>query len=362
MGTPLALPARQRLASVDALRGLTVAAMLIVNNPGDWSHVYSPLRHADWHGCTPTDLIFPFFLFIAGVSLSLSLVPRLESGVHKLDLGRALSWRALRIIALGLSIHALAWWAVAADHFRPMGVLQRIGLCVLAGSWLLIYARPRMQWLVITGLLLGYWILMAWGGTLEPWINLASRIDALVLGPHAYEFDAATGRAHDPEGLLSTLPAIATTLIGARAGDWLRSGYTRRLMALGIGGVAAGLLWSMVLPFNKNLWTSSYVLWTAGWASLALAACHELIDRRGWPAIGRSLGVNAIAAYAGYSALVWLLVGVGWLEPFYQLAFARWMTPRFGPYIASLAWALAFAACWWLLAWWLDRRRVYFKI
>lgn len=362
MTVSLGLPPRQRLASVDALRGLTVAAMLLVNNPGDWSHVYAPLRHASWHGCTPTDLIFPFFLFVVGVSLALSCNARLASGATRRDVAGALAWRALRIIALGLALHALAWWALAAEHFRPMGVLQRIGLCVMAAGWLAIHARPRTQWLIVVAVLVGYWLLMLTGGTLEPWINLASRIDTLVLGSHAYQFDAATGRAHDPEGVLSTLPAIATTLIGVRAGDWLRSGELRKLLALGVGALLAGLLWSTVFPFNKNLWTSSYVLWTAGWACLTLGGLHELIDRRGWPAIGRSLGVNAIAIYAGSAAVVYALIACGWSGPLYEHMFANWLTPLLGPDAASLAWALVFTALWWLVAWLLDRRRIYFKI
>jgi predicted acyltransferase len=357
---PTPLPQAQRFASVDALRGLTVAAMLVVNNPGDWSQVYAPLRHAAWHGCTPTDLIFPFFLFVVGVSLALSLGSRLTAGVNPRDLERALAWRALRIIAIGLALHALAWWALAGEHFRPMGVLQRIGVCVLAAGWLAIHARPRTQWIVIGALLGGYWLLMSAAATLDPWTNLASRIDTLVLGRHAYEFDAATGRAHDPEGLLSTLPAIATTLIGVRAGAWLRSGEMRTMTGFGIGALALGFAWSMVFPFNKNLWTSSYVLWTAGWACLALGVLHELSDRRGWPAIGRSLGVNAIAVYAGAAAVVYLLIALGWLGPLYQHSFTRWTALE--PKAASLAWALVFTGCWWLLAWALDRRRVYFKI
>ncbi len=362
MAVPLTLPAQTRLASVDALRGLTVAAMLIVNTPGDWSHVFAPLRHAAWHGCTPTDLIFPFFLFVAGVSLTLSLAPRLAAGVSRTELARALSWRALRIIALGLALHALAWWALSAEHFRPMGVLQRIGLCVLVSGCLLIYTRSRTQWVIVATVLAGYWLLLVSGGTLEPWTNLASRIDAAVLGEHAYAFDVATGRAHDPEGLLSTLPAIATTLLGVRAGEWLRSGNLRNLLVLGFGGVLAGMVWSTMFPLNKNLWTSSYVLWTAGWASVALALFHELIDRRGWPALGRTLGVNAITVYAGSAALIYVLIALGWLDPLYEGLFARWMTPRFGLYAASLAWALAFTGFWWFVAWGLDRRRVYLKM
>ncbi|HJS22569.1 MAG TPA: heparan-alpha-glucosaminide N-acetyltransferase domain-containing protein [Steroidobacteraceae bacterium] len=362
MTVSLGVPPRQRWTSVDALRGLTVAAMLIVNNPGDWSHVYAPLRHASWHGCTPADLIFPCFLFVVGVSLALSIGARLAAGAVLPELDRALAGRALRIIALGLVLHALAWWALATDHFRPPGVLQRIGLCVLVSGWLAIHARPLTQWMIAGALLVGYWLLLSAGGTLEPWTNLASRIDTLVLGRHAYEFDSATGRAHDPEGLLSTVPAIATTLLGVRAGAWLRSGELRKTILLGIGALAAGLLWSTVFPFNKNLWTSSYALWSAGWACLALAVLHMLIDRYGWPALGRSLGVNAIAIYAGSAALVYVLIACGWLGPLYEHTLARWLTPALGPHAASLAWALAFTALWWLAAWVLDRRRIYWKI
>jgi predicted acyltransferase len=362
MAVPPVLFASRRFASVDALRGLSVAAMLVVNNPGDWSFVYAPLRHAQWHGCTPADLIFPFFLFVAGVSLNISLAPRLGAGAAPSKLGRALLWRALRIITLGLVLHLLAWWALSTGHFRPLGVLQRIGLCVLACGWLVLHATPRLQWTVIIALLLGYWVLMAVGGTFEPWINLASRIDAAVLGEHAHVFDVTTGRAHDPEGLLSTLPAIATTLLGARAGEWLRAGAMRRLLVAGLSGIALGLLWSTAFPLNKNLWTSSYVLWTTGWAALVLALFHWLMDVRGWPAIGNGLGRNAIAVYAGAAAFVYVLIGFDWLGPLYQITTASWMTPFLGPTAASLTWALAFTAAWWLLAWWFDRRGVYLKI
>ena len=354
-------PLQQRFASVDALRGLTVAAMIVVNNPGDWSHVYAPLRHAAWHGCTPTDLIFPLFLFIAGVSITLALSARRAAGAMPHELRRGLAWRALRIIALGLALHVLAWWALSLEYFRPMGVLQRIGLCVLVSGWLAIHTGPRTQWIAVAVLLLGYWLLLGWGGTFEPWMNLASRMDTLMLGQHAYEVDAFTGRAHDPEGLLSTVPAIATTLLGVRAGDWLKAGEWRSLLLLAIGALVCGLLWSSVLPFNKNLWTSSYVLWTAGWACLALVVLNEVIDRRGWPALGRSLGINAIAVYAGSTALVDLLIACGWLGPL-QNVVARVLTLSFEPEVASLAWALVFTAFWWLVAWALDRRRLYFKI
>jgi predicted acyltransferase len=136
----------------------------------------------------------------------------------------------------------------------------------------------------------------------------------------------------------------------------------RNVLVLGIGALVLGVVWSTVFPFNKNLWTSSYALWTTGWACLALSALHELIDRRRWPAIGRSMGVNAIAVYAGSSALVYVLIACGWLGPLYQRTVASWVTPLLGRHAASLAWALVFAGFWWLIAWTLDRRRLYFKI
>ena len=199
--------ATQRFASVDALRGLTVAAMLLVNNPGDWGHVYAPLLHAPWHGCTPTDLIFPFFLFVVGVSIALGLVPRLERGADAAALHGAILSRGLRIIALGLLLHVAAWWAFDMPHYRIPGVLQRIGLCFLVAAPLALHLRPRVQWLLIVGLLLGWWLLLAAGDSYARYDNLADRIDTALLFPWLYDIDAASGRAHDPEGLPATLPA-----------------------------------------------------------------------------------------------------------------------------------------------------------
>ncbi|WP_372017814.1 acyltransferase family protein [Pseudoxanthomonas sp. 10H] len=351
-----------RFASVDALRGLTVAAMLLVNNPGDWGHVYPPLLHATWHGCTPTDLVFPFFLFIVGVSIALGMVPRVEAGAPRPALMRAVAVRSLRIIGLGLVLHLLAWWWLDTAHFRPWGVLQRIGLCFLAVGAAALWLRPRAQAWWLAALLLGWWGLLAAGGSLAPWHNLASRVDTALLGPWLYQFDPATGLGHDPEGLLSTLGALATTLLGLRAGAWLRRGRVRTLACAGVAALLLGLAWSTVLPLNKNLWTPSYVLWTGGWAMLALAAAHVLIDRRGWPAVGRSFGVNAIAAYAGSAVMVYGFAALGWWEPLYRGGFAGWMTPRFGPYLPSLAFAAVFVGAWWLVVRGMDRRGWYVRI
>jgi len=352
----------RRLASVDALRGCTVAAMLLVNDPGDWGHVYAPLEHAAWHGCTPTDLVFPFFLFVVGVSVALGIVPRLAQGVPAPVLVRAAMARALRIALLGVAINLLAAWLLPGAHMRFPGVLQRIAVCFAAVALVAIHTRARTQWAAIAAIVLGYWGLLWAGGSLAPWDNIVSRTDSAVFGRFVYLVDPLTGRGHDPEGLLGTLPSLATCLLGLRAGDWLRQGARRALLLAGLAGVLLGALWSCVLPFNKNLWTSSFVLWTGGWATLALLAFHALVDRRGWPAWGRRFGVNAIAAYAGSELMQILLPALGWQAPIYRHLFAGWLVPLGGPYVASLAYALACVALWWLVVWAMDRRGVHLKL
>ena len=352
----------QRFASVDALRGLTVAAMLLVNNPGDWGHVYAPLLHSEWNGCTPTDLVFPFFLFIVGVSIALGIVPRVEAGADPRPLRRAVWVRGAKIIAIGVLLHLLAWWLMDKPTFRPLGVLPRIGACFIAAGLVAMATKPRVQWTLIAAVLLGYWALMAAGGSYDPFVNLASRVDTALFGAHNYVYDVASGRGHDPEGLLSTLPSIATTLLGLRAGDWLRRGETKRLSRFAIAALALGALWSLWFPLNKNLWTSSYVLWTAGWAALALWLAHRLVDVRGWPALGRSFGVNAITAYAGSALMVYVFAGLGWSDPICRIGFADWMTPLFGPFVPSLAFALVFVLVWWGIVRWMDRRGWHWKV
>ncbi|KRF02246.1 hypothetical protein ASG87_11810 [Frateuria sp. Soil773] len=336
--------------------------MLLVNDPGDWGHVYAPLEHAEWHGCTPTDLIFPFFLFIVGVSTALAVEPRLEQGAQRSVLMRAALLRALRILGLGLAINLLAWWLLPGAHLRFPGVLQRIGLCFAGVAAFSLYTRPRVQWAAIVVLLLGYAGLLLAGGTLEPFANIVSRSDSALFGRFVYLIDPATGRGHDPEGLLGTLPSLATTLLGLMAGRWLRQGRTLRLAVAGAVALLLGLAWSHWLPFNKNLWTPSFVLWTAGWACVALWLAHLGIDRRGLPAWGRRFGLNAIAAYSGSELMQVLLPALGWQDFLYRHLFASWITPLAGPWIASLAWALAFVALWWLIVAAMDRKRCYLKL
>jgi len=329
----------KRLDSVDALRGLTVAAMLLVNDAGDWGHVYAPLEHAAWNGCTPTDLVFPLFLFIVGVSITLAgpATPRAVIG------------RALRIVALGLALHAVAHWAIGTREFRPMGVLQRIGVCYGVAGLLALQTRARTQWLVFWALLGGYAALLVWGGPVTKAGKLASRVDTALLGRFAYEFDTATGLGHDPEGLLATLPAIATTLLGVRAGAWLRRGSMRTLWAAAAIALLLGAVWAPWLPLNKQLWTPSFVLWSGGWALVALGLAHTLVDRWGVPPLGRVFGVNAIAAYAGAWLMTCALEGLHWGAPLYTHGFA-WLIAGIAPEAASLAYAIVFTAFWWLFA------------
>lgn len=355
MSTPLS----SRMGSIDALRGLTVAAMLLVNNPGDWSHVYAPLLHAEWHGFTPTDLIFPLFLFIAGVSMAFSLAPRAIDPTARPALGRTLLHRALRILIAGALLHVLAWWLFELPAYRLWGVLQRIAVCVAVVGLLAIHTRQRTQWVVLWGLLLGYAALLLGADTLEPWLNPVSRVDTALFAPFLYKYDAITKLGHDPEGLLSSAGAIATTLLGLLAGRWLRAGSLGALAGLALALLGAGLLLAPMLPFNKNLWTPSYVLWSGGLSIAALLLAHLLIDRHGWPAIGRRFGVNAIAAYLGSSVMALVLISSGAWAAWYALLLSA--LPA-APMLASLLCAAGFVAFWWGVVWILDRRRVYFKI
>lgn len=342
-----------RWASVDALRGIAVAAMLLVNNPGDWGHVWAPLLHAPWNGFTPTDFIFPLFLFIVGVSLTLAIEPALERGAPLAPLQRSLLLRALRIVVLGLALHALAWWWMDTRAFRPLGVLQRIGLCVALAVPLALHARARTQWWVTAALLLLWWALL--GNDLVKGSNFADRLDTAVLGRLAYQFDPATGIAHDPEGLASTLGALASTLLGLRAGAWLRRGQGGRLWLGAVACLALGALWSTVLPLNKALWTSSYALFTGGLAMAVLATTQAAITHLALPAWGRRFGINALAIYAG----AWVMEVALAASPAAQVttrgALAA-LAPWLGAQGASFAYALAFTLVWWLVACVLDAR------
>ncbi len=358
-----------RLESVDALRGATIAGMIVVNNPGTWSAVYPQLEHAEWHGWTYTDTIFPFFLFTVGVSMALSLGGRRAAGASVNALLRKTVIRAAVLFALGLFLNLVGFLAFHREHYRIPGVLQRIGLCVLFAGAIYLAAGARGAAWGAAALLVGYWALLS-SGPLDPVGSLASRIDRAALGPHTFT------PAFDPEGLLSTLPAIATTLLGVLAGERLRASApsTHRigdLLTAGAAATAVGLAWGTILPINKSLWTSSYALLMAGLAAVTLAGCIAVIDVAGlrkWAAPFVWLGRNAIAAFLLSSLTAVALIAVKVPGPdgkprslwtaVYRGAFDRFADPRLG----SLLFALAYLALWVVVFGLLYRKRIFVKI
>lgn len=353
----------QRFLSIDALRGLTVAAMLLVNNAGDWDHVYWWLEHAAWDGTTPADFIFPFFLVIVGVSLYLAFIPKLEQGVGNRQLLQSVGWRACKIFAFGVLLHVIAMCLIPGREFRLLGVLQRIGICFFVAGGILIYVRSlHVQGLIILGILVGYWYLLMTAGSFQAHLNLADQIDTRWLGHFAYSYDAKTGLAQEPEGILSTLPAIASVLFGIQAGAFLRQLRGQRLWQYGLLLVLLGWLWSFVLPLNKSLWTSSFVLWTSGFSFLMIWLMHRLIDIAKWPAFGLSFGVNAIAAYGGSWVATCLLAASGLMDVIYPKWFTGGLTPLVGPHMSSLIFASIFTGIFAVVMYFLRQRGWRFSI
>jgi predicted acyltransferase len=399
-----------RLKSLDVFRGIAIASMILVNNPGSWKQVYPPLEHAEWHGCTPTDLVFPFFLFIVGCAMSFSLskytqTPKesetLESEIietqeetkkakSSLLFSEKIYWRIARraaiLFVLGLLLNTSS---IALDvllngapvenfgKIRIMGVLQRIGLAYFISAIAILNLSPRNQKLLAVAVLLGYWgalLVFAVGGysayELTPEGYLGGYVDRLILGSqHLYK-----GGPFDPEGLLSTLPASVTVLIGYFTGEWLRVQpmKTRTSLNLAIGGLCClviGHLWGFSFPINKQLWTSSYVVFTAGWALLLLAACYETIEVRkwkwGWPF--EIMGLNAIFLFVASGIVARLLlkthIGIGKTAPTtYTWIYENWFVPWAGPLNGSLAFAVTAVLCWWLILYGMYRRGWQIKI
>ena len=387
----------ERLTSLDAFRGATVAAMLLVNNPGSWSHVYPPLRHAPWHGWTFTDLIFPCFLWIVGLSMALSFARRTgvtggtsgadrgESTQRVSGLARHIVTRSAILFGLGLFLAAFPF-GLLGDSFslatlRIPGVLQRIALCFLIASPFVLYCRWRGQLLAALGLLAGYATLLLTvpvpghgAGVLEPIGNLPGWLDARWLAGHTWSGAPAPG--FDPEGILSTLPAIASTLLGAAAAPLLALpvGPTRRAGALvltGVGLVALGLMMGKWIPVNKNLWTPSFTLLMAGWSALFYGVFYGLIEATGWrrwAAPFTLYGRNAIAVYVFAGLVARLLYLISWtgadgekVTPKQLLAGGISSLLGTSP-LASLVFAVAFVGVSFLFAWALWRRRWFIKV
>lgn len=368
-----------RLVSLDVFRGLTMAAMVVVNDPGDWDHAYWPLLHAEWNGWTPTDLIFPFFLFMVGVSMTLS---KSTMGSRWKSVRRGLTIMALGALLAGFPRFPLATW-------RIPGVLVRIGVCYLAavGIFRLTAPKPapddwrharRLLWSTVA-LTVAYWVAMVWmpfpghnPGDLTPEGNLGAFIDRAVIGQqHLWQ-----RRPWDPEGLLSTVPAIASTLMGVMAGFWLRAPVgdgprTLGLIAAGVAAMAAGSIWDLAFPINKNLWTSSYAWFMGGAAALGLGLCYWIVDVRRWRWWTKPfvvLGVNAIALFmlSGLLAKLLLLIKVtgaaGKPVSLYSTIYRQVFAPMASPCNASLLFALAFLAALYVVLWVMYRRQIFLKV
>lgn len=366
-----------RLVSLDVFRGATMAAMVVVNNPGDWSQVYAPLLHAEWNGWTPTDLIFPFFVFILGVSVTLSK--------RSLQPVTVILRRSALIFGLGLFLALYPRFDVTT--VRIMGVLQRLALCYLGAA--LFYrtfgeADEEDKWQAAVGttavLLLAYWAVMQFvpapggvAGDLTPAGNIGAWLDRLVFGEsHLWR----QSRTWDPEGLLGTIPAIASALSGVAAGVILTGRRTQAekvafLIAGGGAAIVMGLVWDRSFPINKNLWTSSYVLFTSGLASITLAGCYWLFDTRGRQAFVRPLvvlGTNALVLFVASGLLVKTLLFFKVTGPDgAAISVNRWLyitgfEPFAPPKIASLLFALANLAVLYLLLEFLYRRRWFLRV
>ena len=346
--------------------------MVLVNNPGTWGAIYAPLRHADWHGWTPTDLIFPFFLFIVGVAIPLALGRRLEADPRPERLVPRILRRSAIIFALGLILHAVSNPDLAT--IRIPGVLQRIALCYLVAALLFAFTEWRTQAAVAAATLVGYWALLTLvsvpgfgAGDLGKEGNLAAWIDRTLLGPHIWRL----GRVYDPEGILSTLPAVATTLFGVLTGRFVQaapspSAAVKGLAWSGGAGVVIGLAWGRLFPINKALWTSSYAVFTAGAALLVLAACFWLIEVKGstwWTTPFVILGVNALAVFFLSTLLAIAVARVhvwdgGQSRALQAVLYEHLLTPWLRPATASLTWALGNVLLWLAVMWALYRKGI----
>lgn len=407
MTSPTSVPTRERLLSLDVFRGITIAGMLLVNDPGNWSHIYPPLRHAEWHGWTPTDLIFPFFLFIVGITTHLSLAARAAAGADDGAIRRQILRRGALIFLIGLLLNGFPFftWGNVADtpnpsfldrvvdrleNWRIMGVLQRIALAYMAAA-LLSWRAPTKR--IVTAavvLLLGYWAIMTLvpvpptgelGAYLldKPSTTLAAWSDRLLLdwrrfglGNHIW-----TGSVTwDPEGPLSTLPAIGTALLGILSGRWIAAArpLTDRLAGLFAAGSLAlvvGQIWHWAFPINKGIWTSSFVLFTAGLGAVTLATIMWIVDLQRvqrWTKFFVVYGTNPTIAFAGSGIMARCLYSIfkvdygGERVSVVEAVFRSYSATGLPPKLASLFFALTFVGVWFLILWVLYRRRIFLKV
>jgi predicted acyltransferase len=377
-----------RLTSLDVFRGLAIASMILVNNPGSWQHVYPPLRHAEWHGFTPTDLVFPAFIFIAGVAIAFSFA---KFGDRE-AIDPSVYWKIARrvpiLFVLGLLPNIFVIVVQALHHgeaidlstLRIMGVLQRIALAYGIGAIAILRLNRRQLVIFCAAILLGYWAALTWipvpgygPGDLSPKGEgtLVAYLDRLLLTP-----SHLLGKGNfDPEGLLSTLPATITLIFGYFTGDWLRqqpmtSQTSLQLAIAALCALVVGRLWGVFFPINKQLWTSSFVLYAAGWSLLLLACCYELIEvrrRRRWAFPFEVMGLNSIFLFvaSAFLARILLLARVGSGEDapsLYTWMYEHLFVPWAGELNGSLAIALTMVLFWWVVLYVMYRRRWFLKI
>ena len=378
----------QRYYSLDVFRGATVCLMILVNNPGSWAHIFDPLEHAPWHGLTPTDLVFPFFLFAVGNAMAF-VMPRLEAA------GDAAFWRKVLkrtalIFLIGLFLN---WWPFVrwvdgslvfrqwvdvskpGQGVRVMGVLQRIALCYFFASVIIYYLNPRKAFLAGMILLMVYWMLCYVGNPVDPYSLkgwFGTSIDKAVLGvSHMYKGE---GIPFDPEGLVSTLSAIVQVILGFMVGDYIqKKGKSfEMLTGLFIAGVAmlvTGYCWDLVFPINKKIWTSSYTIYTSGLATLTIATMIYMIEFRNikggltrfFDVFGKNpLFVFALSAFLPKGlALIRLGDGVNPWNWLYKKVLIHVPGP---PELGSLLYALCVITFMWAICYWMDKRKIYVKV
>ena len=387
----------QRFYSLDVFRGATVALMILVNNPGSGKYVYIPLEHAPWHGCTPTDLVFPFFLFAVGNAMAF-VMPKMETAGTTVFLKKVFK-RALLIFAIGLFLNWSPFVSWKVDHLafrhwvspdnpeigvRILGVLQRIALCYLFASLLIYFLKPRGAFVAGAVLLLGYWLMCMLGNPSDPYSItgwFGTGIDKKILGvAHMYKGE---GFAFDPEGIMSTLPAITQVIFGYLAGSYIIQKGKTFEMCTGLfvtAGVLifAGFCWHMVFPINKKIWTSSYVLYTTGLGLMTIGVMIYLIEfrqvRGWWSSFFDVFGKNPLFIFVLSGFLPRIISLLRWQngvsdsgKPTYTNAFSWFYTNvcdpiSADPRVGSLLYAIIMITFYWSLAWWLDKRKIYIKV
>jgi len=366
-----------RLLSLDVFRGITIALMILVNNPGSWGSIYSPLKHAEWNGCTPTDLVFPFFLFIVGVAITYSLSKRKERGDNQFKLVLQIFRRAAMLFLLGLILQGFPYYDLST--IRIPGVLQRIAVVYFFASLIFLKGSIKTISIVAVALLIFYWLAMTLipvpgvgYANLEPTTNLAAWIDRNLLYGHLW---SAT-KVWDPEGIFSTIPAISTALFGILTGYWLRTKTDDTtkvvwMFIFGSVGMLLGYIWDFWFPIGKNLWTSSYVVYTAGLALHFLAFCYWFIDVKGikwWTKPFVVYGLNAITVFFASGIIGRLLTLIKFTNDageevalktyIFENFFHSWLSTI----NASLTYALVYVIIWLGLMWILYAKKIFLKV